>query len=146
MQPLVYRKHLKSSCNFKGDDYIFIHDPVTIGKKLLEYRKKAGLTQSEVAEAAGLSDRTYADIERGKSNMRILTALSICDVLNITPNDFLLTEDNEQKTVLDSYLILKKLATCSNNERQTAFELLNCYISSLNDKKSSIRHVRPLEN
>ena len=38
-----------------------------IGNKLHDIRKKAGLTQSEVADAAGLSDRTYADIERSIS-------------------------------------------------------------------------------
>ena len=35
---------------------------------MLAIRKKAGVTQSEVAEAADLSDRTYADIERGTVN------------------------------------------------------------------------------
>ena len=34
-----------------------------VGNKLLSIRKRVGMTQAEVAEAAGLSDRTYADIE-----------------------------------------------------------------------------------
>jgi len=38
-----------------------------IGDKLLAIRKKARLTQSQVAEAADISDRAYADIERGAS-------------------------------------------------------------------------------
>ena len=37
-----------------------------IGNKLYNIRKNAGMTQAEVAEAADLSMRTYADIERGK--------------------------------------------------------------------------------
>ena len=64
-----------------------------IGNNLLAIRKKAGLTQSEVAEAADLSDRTYADIERGTVNMRIETILKICEALKITPDD-ILTEDS----------------------------------------------------
>ena len=60
-----------------------------IGNKLHDIRKKAGLTQSEVADAAGLSDRTYADIERGSVNMRIETILRICKALHITPDDVL---------------------------------------------------------
>lgn len=36
------------------------------GNRLLAQRKALGLTQAEVAERAGLSDRTYADIERGR--------------------------------------------------------------------------------
>ena len=65
----------------------------TIGNKLLTIRKRMGMTQSEVAEAAGLSDRTYADIERGTVNMRTETILRICNVLLITPDE-ILTEEN----------------------------------------------------
>ena len=42
---------------------MLIHDFQAIGNKLLTIRKKVGLTQAEVAEAAGLADRTYADID-----------------------------------------------------------------------------------
>ena len=52
---------------------MLVFDFRTIGNKLLSIRKKAGLTQSEVAEKANLSDRTYADIERGTVNMRMET-------------------------------------------------------------------------
>lgn len=38
---------------------------VEIGERLLSVRRKKGMTQGEVAEKAGLSDRAYADIERG---------------------------------------------------------------------------------
>lgn len=52
---------------------MLLSDFSAIGNKLLHIRKHAGLTQAEVAEAAGLSDRTYADIERGTANMRVAT-------------------------------------------------------------------------
>lgn len=71
---------------------MLVFDKSEIGKNLFNYRKKIGLTQIEVAEKANLSDRTYADIERGSVNMRVDTLLKICDVLKITPND-ILTED-----------------------------------------------------
>ena len=48
-----------------------------IGNKLYEIRTKKLLTRSEVAEKAGCSERTYADIERGTVNMRTETLLSI---------------------------------------------------------------------
>ena len=56
---------------------MLIHDFSKIGEKLFAFRKKIGMTQFEVAEAAGLSDRTYADIERGSVNMRVETLLKI---------------------------------------------------------------------
>ena len=72
---------------------MLIFDLRTIGTKLLVVRKRMGMTQAEVAEAAGLSDRTYADIERGSVNMRTETILRICNVLHITPDE-VLTEEN----------------------------------------------------
>lgn len=79
---------------------MLIYDFQEIGNKLLSIRKRAGLTQSEVAEAANLSDRTYADIERGTVNMRIETILKICTALQITP-DVILTEDNHSLSVIE---------------------------------------------
>ena len=76
-----------------GGRIVLIFDFNLIGNKLYSYRKKSGMTQCEVAEAAGISDRTYADIERGSVNMRVDTLLKICKVLKITPNDILETEN-----------------------------------------------------
>lgn len=71
---------------------MLIFDRRTIGNRLLAMRKKRGLTQAEVAELAGLSDRTYADIERGTVNMRLETLLHICRVYGATPDEILVSE------------------------------------------------------
>jgi len=72
---------------------MLVFDFSTIGNKLYSIRKRTGLTQAEVAEAAELSTRTYADIERGSVNMRIETVLRICSALHITPDE-IFTKDN----------------------------------------------------
>lgn len=100
-----------------------------IGNKLLTIRKRLGMTQAEVAEAAGLSDRTYADIERGTVNMRIETILRICQVLHITPDE-VLTEDSPSETV-DQQLLWEKLTACNSKDRETAFRILKAYLDSL---------------
>ena len=82
----------------------------------------------ELAEAAGLSDRTYADIERGTVNMRIETLLKICEALHITPDD-ILTPNREK--ALDKEEVLKKLSDCSESQQQTALKLLEVYLGSL---------------
>ena len=108
---------------------MLIFDFHSIGNKLLNIRKKAGLTQAEVAELSGLSDRTYADIERGSVNMRIETILRICKALHITPDD-ILTEENIPIIEKQNELI-EKLNSCSPHERQTALELLSVYLESI---------------
>ncbi len=107
---------------------MLIYDFQEIGNKLLSIRKRAGLTQSEVAEAANLSDRTYADIERGTVNMRIETILKICTALQITP-DVILTEDNHSLSVKQQELLCK-LEECTQKQKETALELLSVYLKS----------------
>jgi len=114
--------------NFKRRKIMLVYDFRTIGNKLLAIRKKAGLTQSEVADAANLSDRTYADIERGTVNMRIETILKICGALHITP-DAVLTDDNPNLAAKQAEL-LEQLDHCTVQQKETALELLSVYLRS----------------
>ena len=109
---------------------MLIFDLRTIGNRLLTIRKRAGLTQAEAAEAAGLSDRAYADIERGSVNMRTETLLRICHVLHVTP-DAITTEDNTAPAKRQEELI-NKLNACTPKDRETALNLLDVYLKSLN--------------
>ena len=72
---------------------MLVFDLKVIGDRLYEIRTKKLMSRLEVAEKAQLSDRTYADIERGSTNMRIETLVKICSALGITPNDILVTEN-----------------------------------------------------
>ncbi|MBR3503420.1 MAG: helix-turn-helix transcriptional regulator [Clostridia bacterium] len=100
-----------------------------IGDRLLAVRKKRGLTQMQVAELAGVADRTYADIERGTANMRIDTLQRICKALRITPDEIL--TESSTNLMLKQEELLQRLNTCSEKERQTALSLLDVYLHSL---------------
>lgn len=108
---------------------MLVFDMREIGNKLFSIRKKAGLTQAEVAEAAGLSDRTYADIERGTVNMRTETVLRICSALHITPDEILIRENQSAASRQDE--LLERLNQCSPKERETALRILEVYLQSL---------------
>ena len=107
---------------------MLVFNLIDIGNKLYTVRKRKGLTQAQVAEAAGLSDRTYADIERGSVNMRIESVLKICEALDITPND-IFVEDQEAEEKNAS--ILERLDHLVPKERETAIRLLEVYLDSL---------------
>ncbi len=109
---------------------MLVSDLLTIGSKLHTIRKRMGMTQAEVAEAAKLSDRTYADIERGTVNMRIETILSICRALHITPDD-VLTEEISSADIRQEALI-EKLNACNPKDKETALNILSAYLQSLN--------------
>lgn len=108
---------------------MLIYDFRAIGNRLLAIRRRQGLTQAEVAEAAGLADRTYADIERGTVNMRLETILRICQALHITPDE-ILTQERSAIAVRQEEL-LARLNACSEKDRDTALQLLEVYLRSL---------------
>ncbi len=108
---------------------MLIFDFYKIGNRLFEIRKRAGMTQSEVAEAADVSDHSYADIERGTVNMRMETLLKICKALRITP-DAILTEDNPRLAAKQSEII-EKLNSCTELQRETALKILEVYLDSV---------------
>ena len=108
---------------------MLLFDLRAIGNRLLSIRKRLGMTQAEVAEAAGLSDRTYADIERGTVNMRIETLLHICQVLHITPDE-ILTEDCHPNR-MEQEQLFQRLTACNSKDKETALQLLSIYLKSL---------------
>lgn len=100
-----------------------------IGNSLFTIRKHAGFTQSEIAEKAELSLRTYADIERGVCNMRLDTLLKICAALHITPNEILTTDEDDYSQKQSD--VIARLDDCSSAEKSTALHILEIYLSSL---------------
>lgn len=108
---------------------MLVNDLKAIGSKLYGFRKAAGLTQEEAAEKAKVSIRTYADIERGSVNMRVLTLLRICKAFHITPDD-LFTET--PKEIRDQYLdVMSALKAKGDKVQKNAYDLLEVYLRSL---------------
>ncbi len=52
-------------------------------KTLKEYRKKAGLSQKDLAEKVGLKQQRYNHYERGRRELPVNIAKKIGDVLEI---------------------------------------------------------------
>ena len=59
---------------------------MTIGQRIKEARKSAGLTQRELAEKAGTATGTIQQYELGKRQPRIEKFQAIADVLNVDVN------------------------------------------------------------
>lgn len=58
-----------------------------ISKNLLYYRKKAGLTQKQLAEKIGVKNTAVSNWESGNNSIDIDTLCLVCDVFGITLND-----------------------------------------------------------
>ena len=107
---------------------MLIFDFTAVGGRLYSARRSLGLTQAEAAERAGISDRAYADMERGTVNMRVETLLRVCEALYLTPDE-LLTE--REQPDLSEEEIMARLRGCTPRQRETALRLLDVYLRSL---------------
>lgn len=63
-----------------------------LGRRLRERARQLQLSDAEVARRAGLAERRYGHYVRGTREPDLATVLRICAVLNVTPNELLLTE------------------------------------------------------
>ena len=108
---------------------MLVFDMREVGNRMYAARKRIGLTQAEVAESAGLSDRGYADIERGKVNVRLNTLLRICLAVHVTPNELLVREP--EKEIPEEETLLTRLKSCGAKNKETAFRILSAFLSSV---------------
>ncbi len=72
---------------------------VKIGKFIAECRKKKNLTQMQLAEKLGITDRAVSKWETGKAMPDSSIMLELCDVLSISVNDLLCGE----VVIMDNY-------------------------------------------
>lgn len=77
---LLYLPALLSFYGSKKGDKMY-YDIVESGKRIKEMRKKAGLTQAELAEKLGISPDGMSSIERGKNGVSVDLFGYIAEVL-----------------------------------------------------------------
>ena len=71
-------------------------DTVKIGKYIAQKRKDLGLTQREIAEQLGMSDKSVSKWERGVCLPEVSVYMELCRILGISLNEFIAGEDIEQ--------------------------------------------------
>lgn len=74
-------------------------DLVKIGTYIASKRKALGLTQKQVAEQLGMSDKSVSKWERGICLPDVSVYLELCEILGITINEFLAGEDISQENL-----------------------------------------------
>ena len=68
-------------------------DQTEIGKFIAKCRKKKKLTQAQLAERLGITDRAVSKWETGKSMPDSSIMLELCEILGITVNALLSGEE-----------------------------------------------------
>ena len=71
-------------------------DTVKIGKYIAQKRKNLGLTQRDIAEQLGMSDKSVSKWERGVCLPDVSVYMELCRIIGISLNEFIAGEDIKQ--------------------------------------------------
>ena len=109
-------------------------DQIKIGKFIAERRKKVELTQMQLAEKLGITDKSVSKWERGRTMPDSSIMLELCDILQISVNDLLcgevVTMENYNNKKQDALLEMVKQKE-ENDRRLLALEWIIAILSIL---------------
>ena len=92
---------------------------IKIGRFIAECRKKANLTQMQLAEKLGITDKAVSKWERGVAMPDTSIMLELCDILNINVNELLSGEkiDMENTDQKNEQLVLDMAKELENKNK-----------------------------
>ena len=106
-------------------------DIVKIGKYIAGKRKELGMTQKQLAEKVGMSDKSVSKWERGVCLPDVSLYSDLCSVLGISINEFLAGEDIERENIAQkSEENIIGVATDSKH-KQKRLKLLVCILLTI---------------
>ena len=86
-------------------------DQIKSGKLIAKLRKEKGLTQGDLGDMVGVSDRSVSKWERGISFPNVAIINEVCNILGITSNELLNgelnpkdTDNNDDTSMLEEYI------------------------------------------
>ena len=81
---------------------------MSLGEKLLDLRKKAGLSQEEVADKLGVSRQTVSKWETDQTVPELIKAKFICQLYNVS-YDYLISESHTDSDVTSIEMIADEI-------------------------------------
>ncbi len=109
-------------------------DYTLVGERIRKYRTARGITQAQLAEASGLSDRSISSIETGKKKLMLDSLLAIAKALEVTADSLLLgNQAITSSAIRDLNFLLPK---CSPSDRKFILETME----KLADRLSEDHH------
>lgn len=116
---------------------------MSLARQLRYLRKKANLTQQQVADVLGINRSTYAYYETGKTSPKLQTLQALARIYN-TNVDILLESGRSDNSVLNSPDRFEKWYSNDKFNQLSDFEkavLLRVRILSLDERRELIRFL-----
>lgn len=90
-------------------------DYASIGYKVKQIRQSKGITQEQLAEAAGVGVTHISHLETGSGTVSLKVFLAIVNYLDCSADEILCKEINTAKPIVDNWLS-ELVADCSKAE------------------------------
>lgn len=98
------------------------YDKKDVGKKIKRFRKLRGLTQAELAEKIGISEKHVSKIEMGIYVPTLVNFINILAVLNISLEDIGIIINNDKSKLYTDFITL--ISDLSDKELQCCYDIV----------------------
>ena len=105
-----------------------------LGEIVRTARSQTTLTQAQVAEKAGIDNRTVLNIENNKGNPKLEKLLPLVRVLKIDPTAIFYPEVHRNTPSLNQLRIM--IEECSEEEAAAIIPILESILTALRDKNT----------
>jgi transcriptional regulator with XRE-family HTH domain len=104
------------------------------GNRLRDLRKRAGLTQSELADATGVSQPAISQIENGVLSMDIQWMRSFARILNCSAADLLDDDDNPDRLDDEERRLVARFRAADRAQRATLERVAEAVVPSSDEE------------
>ena len=111
--------------NKKGGRWM---DLIKIGKYIASKRKSLGMTQKQLAEKLGMSDKSVSKWERGVCLPDVSVYKELCSILGISLNEFLAGEDIAQENMIQKSETNIIEVIRDNIDKQKCLKVMKCIL------------------
>ncbi|MBP5698799.1 MAG: helix-turn-helix transcriptional regulator [Alphaproteobacteria bacterium] len=108
----------------------------TLGRRIAALRKKQGMNQEEFADVSGKMINTISNIERGLSDPKVTTLLSLAEALNVSVDS--LFNDNEQPPTEELPEAVQTILKLIKNQDTRTLKVIQRQIEALLELKNNI--------
>ena len=103
-------------------------DLIKIGKYIVGKRKSLGMTQRQLAEKLGMSDKSVSKWERGVCLPDVSVYKELCSILGISLNEFLAGEDIAQENMIQKSETNIIEVIRDNINKQKCLKVMRCIL------------------
>lgn len=108
-------------------------DQIKIGKFIAQMRKEQSLTQRQLADTIGISDKTVSKWETGNGLPEVSLMMPLCEILRINVNELLsgerLTDSDYQKKAEENMMDLIKER--EESKKKIILSIIECFLTLL---------------